>query len=152
MTTPILRFILFVGVFVSCSSEHTHQDPIHSPITGTWALISATTIQGENIKEDDRTGKEMIKIINDTHFAFLNHDTNHGKDSTALFVSGGGKYTFVENTYTEFLEYCNLREWEGNQFEFTVEIKGDTLIQSGIEKIEDLGVDRKIIEKYLRTK
>lgn len=147
-----LRLILIICVLISCTGEHTHQDVAQSPIIGTWGLISATTIQGGSIKQDDRTGKKMIKIITDSHFAFLNHDTNQGKDSTELFVSGGGEYSLVEDKYTEFLEYCNLREWEGNQFEFTVEVKGDTLIQSGIEKIEDLGVDRKIIEKYLRTK
>ena len=93
----------------------------------------------------------MIKIIGDSHFAFLNHDLNKGVDSSlAHFVSGGGKYTFNNNTYTEFLDYCNFREWEGHKFDFTIEFKGDTLIQSGIEKIEELEVDRKIIEKYLR--
>jgi hypothetical protein len=149
--TNTLRSILLMFLFASCTNEHAHQLTVSSPIIGTWELVSATTIQADSIREDDRTGKKMIKIITDSHFAFFNHDTKSGKDSTALFVSGGGKYTFEETTYTEFLEYCNLREWEGHEFKFNVEIKGDTLIQSGVEKIEALGVDRKIIEKYLKV-
>jgi len=33
-----------------------------------------------------------------------------------------------------------------------VKIKNDTLIQKGIEKVEKLGVDRIIVEKYVREK
>ena len=48
----------------------------------------------------------------------------------------------------EHLEYCSAREWEGNDFTFTITIKDDTLIQSGIEKIESAGINRVNIEKY----
>ena len=94
----------------------------------------------------------MIKIVNDTHFAFVNHDLNHGKDSTASFSAGGGRYELSGDTYTEFLEYCSAREWEGNDFKFTVEIRNDTLIQKGVEKIEGIGVERLNIEVYRRMK
>ncbi len=52
--------------------------------------------------------------------------------------------------YTEFLEYCNDRQWENNKFDFTITIKNDTLTQKGIEKIDSLGVNRVNIEKYVR--
>ena len=95
----------------------------------------------------------MIKIINDSHFAFLRHDLNKGKDSVkAIYSSGGGRYTLSGNQYTEQLDYCDAREWEGHVFNFTVTIKNDTLIQHGIEKIEKLGIDRVIIERYIRVK
>lgn len=93
----------------------------------------------------------MIKILNDTHFSFLKHDLNKGKDSTAIFVAGGGTYTLTDNEYTEYLDYCNAREWEGNSFHFTVIIQNDTLIQSGREKVEGTGIDRIIIERYFRV-
>lgn len=93
----------------------------------------------------------MIKIINDSHFAFLRHDLNKGQDSPAIFVAGGGSYTLQGDRYTENLEYCSEREWEGSTFEFTVAIEGDTLIQQGIEKVESLGVERYNIEKYVRV-
>ena len=94
----------------------------------------------------------MIKIINNTHFSFLRHDLNKGKDSTATFVAGGGTYELKGNEYSEHLDYCSAREWEGNSFHFTVAIQNDTLVQSGREKIEGTGIDRIIIEKYFRVK
>ena len=47
------------------------------PIIGTWKLISGTTIEKGDTTVIDYTKKmSFIKIINDTHFAFLNHDLN----------------------------------------------------------------------------
>jgi hypothetical protein len=94
----------------------------------------------------------FIKIINPTHFSFIQHDLGKGKDSVAVFSAGAGAYTLKDSTYTERLEYCSAREWEGNDFTFTVTIKDDTLIQRGVEKVEAAGVDRINIEKYVRLK
>jgi hypothetical protein len=33
-----------------------------------------------------------------------------------------------------------------------VKIKNDTLTQSGVERLEKLGIDRVIVEKYVRVK
>ena len=52
----------------------------------------------------------------------------------------------------EKLEYCSDRNWEGHDFNFTIEIKNDTLIQTGMEKIDSIGVNRLNIEKYFRLK
>lgn len=148
-----MRVILIISllVLISCNNQQESQVPEPIPLVGTWELISATTIQGDSVEHKDLSGKRMIKIINESHFAFLNHDINEKSDSLKFFVSGGGKYQLTGNQYVEFLEYCNFREWEGNTFEFTVEINGDTLTQRGFEKIEELGVDQEIIEVYLRT-
>jgi hypothetical protein len=143
---------ILIITLISCAHQKEPQVAKLNPIIGTWELISSTTIQGDSFEQTDLTDKKMIKIINETHFAFLNHDINKDADSLNYFVSGGGKYQFSGNQYIEFLEYCNYREWEGNKFEFTVEFRGDTLIQEGIEKIEELGVDRRIVETYLKTK
>jgi hypothetical protein len=94
----------------------------------------------------------FIKIINDTHFAFLQHDLKRGQDSGAVFVAGGGRYSLSDSSYTEHLEYCSARNWEGNDFTFTISIKADTLIISGVEKVEGAGVNRVNIEKYIRVK
>lgn len=122
-----------------------------SPIQGTWKLISGTLIENNDTVITDYTkDKSFIKVINATHFSFMGHDLNKGKDSSAFFSSGGGKYELHDNAYTEHLEYCNAREWEGNDFHFTVSISNDTLIQQGIEKIDSIGVNRLNIEKYIR--
>lgn len=58
----------------------------------------------------------------------------------------------MDSTYTENLDYCTAREWEGNTFKFNVTIRNDTLIQTGVEKIEKSGINRLNIEKYLKIK
>jgi len=56
------------------------------------------------------------------------------------------------NHYTEHLDFYNDRNWEGKTFQFNVTINGDTLTQKGMEKVEGTGIDREIIEKYVRAK
>src|SRR6187551_2050483 len=140
-------------ILVSCSTSVQKNDTeqITIPIQGTWKLLTGTLIEkGDTTVTDYTKGKEFIKIINDTHFAFLTHDLNKGKDSTAEFVSGGGDYSLSDSLYTEHLVYCSDRQWEGNDFEFAVSIHNDTLVQQGVEKIDSLGVNRINIEKYVR--
>jgi hypothetical protein len=146
----ILTCLLF-----SCSAVQEKSKPENVlPILGTWKLISGTTIQkGDTTTTYYDKNLSFIKIINDSHFAFLNHDIHKGKDSaTAAYSSGGGSYTLLDSTYTEHLEYCSDRQWEGNDFKFTIRIKNDTLTQTGIEKVESAGVDRLNIERYARVK
>lgn len=120
---------------------------------GTWQLVSgAITENGKTNVTDYTHGQRMIKVINKTHFSFLNHDVLQGKDSTAMFAAGGGRYDLKEDQYTEHLEYCSDRAWEGHDFQFTLKIQNDTLIQSGVEKIEASGINRVNVEKYVRIK
>jgi hypothetical protein len=122
-------------------------------IVGTWQLITGTLIEkGDTVVTDYSKNVSFIKIINDTHFAFLQHDLRKGKDSAASFTAGGGRYTLKDSSYTEHLEYCNAREWEGNDFTFNVSLSNDTLVQSGVEKIDSAGINRINIEKYFRVK
>ena len=150
---PLRETFLFVSVVfmcMSCEKEKTQSKPVE----GTWQLLSATLVEKGDTTFTDYTkdSNRMIKVINKTHFTFLNHDLNHGKDSTkAVFSAGGGRYTLEGNAYTEFLEYCNAREWEGHEFKFDVTVSNDTLIQKGVEKLENLGIERLNIEKYLRV-
>uniref|UniRef100_UPI003217D355 hypothetical protein n=1 Tax=uncultured Draconibacterium sp. TaxID=1573823 RepID=UPI003217D355 len=143
----IPAFLLILSLFFAC--QPTCKTEL--PIEGTWLLISGETIQqNDTVFTDYTAGQKTIKIINANHFSFLRHDLNKGADSTAVFVAGGGKYSLKGTTYTEHLEFCNFREWEDHTFDFEIEINNDTLIQKGIEKIEELNVDRLIIETYIR--
>lgn len=101
-------FTLIIMLFsVSCSTKKTSL-----PITGTWQLLTGTLIEKGAATVTDYTGnKQFIKIINDTHFAFLSHDITKGNDTTtAFFSAGGGKYSIKDSIYTEHLEYCNDRQ------------------------------------------
>ena len=152
ITGLVFAITLLAACNVKTNTEDIKQTSL--PIVGTWQLISGTTIEKADTSVTDYTKNlSFIKIINDTHFAFLKHDLNKGKDTaTASFGSGGGHYTLTDSLYTEHLEYCSDRQWEGNDFTFTVTIKNDTLIQSGIEKVESAGINRINIEKYTRVK
>ena len=122
-------------------------------MVGTWQLVSGTTItKGVSTFTDYSKGTRFIKIINATHFAFLKHDLNPAKDSTNHFDAGGGSYTLKGNQYTEHLDYYVDKNWEHKAFNFTVTFHKDTLIQKGLEKVENENIDRIIIEKYLKVK
>jgi len=149
----VIISILMIVMSCSTQNEHNKTEPATIPIEGTWKLLTGTLIEkNDTIVTDYTKGKEFIKIINDSHFAFLMHDLNKGKDSAASFSSGGGNYSLKDSLYTEHLVYCSDRQWEGNSFQFTVSINNDTLIQQGIEKIDSIGVNRINIEKYVRIK
>ena len=146
-------FLLLGVLLTSCNGNKAENTPAPRPIVGTWKLLSGTLIEKGDTTVTDYTQKvSFIKIINDSHFSFIQHDLNGGKDSTAVFSAGAGTYMLSGDSYTEHLEYCSDRTWEGHDFTFRFEVKNDTFIQSGVEKIESAGIDRINIEKYVRVK
>ncbi len=148
-----IGFVLLAIAYISCTGKMESQvsTPSELPIVGTWKLLTATVIEkGDTTVTDFTKNVSFIKIITDTHFAFFQHDLNKGTDSLAVFASGAGTYSLLDSLYTERLEYCSAREWEGNDFTFTMTLKSDTLIQSGIEIVESAGVNRVNTETYIR--
>ena len=111
-------------------------------------MVYAKTIEGDSIKLKDLSNTTFIKIINKSHFAFFNQENN----GTANFYGGAGTYTLKGDDYTETLNFTAVEAIKKHQFSFKIEIKGDTLIQSGIEKVEAAGMDRYIVEKYIKLK
>ncbi len=148
-------FILISLLFIACNAPNIENQSkaAPKPIIGTWKLLTGVLIEkGDTTATDYTKDVSFIKIINDTHFAFIQHDLTKGKGAKPVFSAGGGSYTFSDSTYTEHLEYCNDRAWEDNDFTFTITTRGDTLIQKGIEKIEGTGVNRMNIETYMKFK
>ncbi|MFD2569484.1 hypothetical protein ACFSUS_02505 [Spirosoma soli] len=143
-----LVLIVLISFVSGCNKQQAA-----TPLVGTWELISATATEKDSTYSTFNPKQKMIKIINSTHFAFLNHDLNRDRQDTskAGFTAGGGKYTLVDSVYTEYLEYFIDKAWENNKFEFVVKTEGDTLVQKGVEKLEKLGIDRVIVEKYKRV-
>lgn len=145
-----LRLFIFVPVLlVAC----TVQPPVsENKLKGSWKLLSSVYIKKDTVIHNDLPGTSMIKILNDTHFAFLQH-TDDKTDSTGTFGGGGGTYTLNGDHYTENLVYCSARAYEGNAFEFTISFHGDTLVQEGVEKLKEIGAgeeDLHLVEKYIR--
>ena len=147
--------LLLCPLFISCRDNTTDsKTPVSAnPMVGTWQLITGTLIEkGDTTVTDYTKNISFIKIINDSHFSFLQHDLKKGKDYTEVFGAGGGRYSIQDSVYTEHLEYCTDRAWEGNDFTFTVSIKNDTLTQRGIEKVEGTGINRENIERYVKVR
>lgn len=142
---------LLMALLAACNTQN---DKPAAPITGTWQLLTGIIIEKNDTTVTDYTkDKKFIKVINDSHFAFMGHDLKQGKDSAnAFYSSGGGTYTLKDSMYTENLQYCSDRNWENNEFHFTVTIHNDTLVQQGTEKIAGTNIDRLNIEKYIRVK
>ena len=147
-------FITFLAIGASCAFTANVLKPeavLH--LNGTWKLISGTEISnGVKTVTDYTKDQQMIKIINDTHFAFLKHKLGTSKDTSNGFDAGGGTYSLKGDQYTEHLDYYSIKNVEGNAFTFTVTIKGDTLIQQGIEKLKTGGAERTIYEMYVKVK
>ena len=146
-------FVLFTLQGCELNQEKDKSAVPFNPMIGTWELVSGTTVQGKDTTTTDYTkNKKFLKVINSTHFSFVGHDLSKGKDSTTFYSSGAGTYTISDSMYTEHLEFCSDRAWEGNDFIFTVVIHDDLLTQTGIEKIDSLKVNRLNIERYVRVK
>ena len=144
-----MKYLLIFTLFILSSCQKDSENSI----LGTWELISATSTENDSTFSTFNPKVKMIKILNGTHFSFLSHDLDGGKDSTqAAFTAGGGTYELKDSVYTENLDYFIDRQWENHKFEFVIYIKNDTLVQKGIEKLEKLGIDRVIVEKYQRVK
>lgn len=146
-----ILMLLAVLSLSSCVNKDASKKDSDLDVQGTWQLLSATTIENGKSQTTDYSGKlKMIKMFNQTHFAFLRHSLD-AKDSTN-FDAGGGTFVLDKDDYTEHLEYYKDKNWEGKTFKFKLAIHQDTLIQKGIEKVEKAGVDRVIIEKYIKVK
>lgn len=144
----ICLFICIISLF-SCNQQQEEGVSIE----GTWELQYGVIIkENDTVLTNYTQGQRLIKIINESHFSFLRHDLNKGKDSTNIFIAGGGSYSFDGKNYKENLEFCTGRSWEGKEFTFQMTLKNDTLIQRGLEKNEEIGIDQEIIETYIRTK
>ena len=151
MKNPLFLFLI-TAILLSCQSKEPKQDSA-LPIIGTWQLITGTIIEkGDTAVTDYTKNLSFIKIINDSHFAFLKHDLSKGKGESKAFDAGGGTYTLRDSLYTERLEYYKQKEWEGGEFQFVLTLKNDTLTQTGSEKVESTGVNRLNTEVYVRAK
>ncbi|MFE2862984.1 MULTISPECIES: hypothetical protein [Sphingobacterium] len=157
-----LKNQLLFAIATSClvfscknNTEKKEVDAVKSTsLSGTYKLIESKTIKGKDTVTvfTDTSKTEMFKMFNDDHFSFFNHDKEKGKGKEPLFVAGGGTYSFDGVNYQERLQYCSMRDWESNKFDFKLTLKGDTLIQTGEENLPELGVKHTIVETYLKVK
>jgi hypothetical protein len=134
--TTLLAFSL---ILIACNKNET-TTAVSKPkdikkVEGAWKMVYGEIKEGDSVQIKDMTKSDFIKIIS--------------KDN---FYGGGGTYTLKGNTYTETLQYSAVDAVRGHKFPFTIEIKGDTLIQYGLEEIKEANIKRYIVEKYVKIK
>jgi hypothetical protein len=142
MKKAFFFFSSIIITLVSCQQK-TSQKPT---IIGSWKLVYNEIKEADSIQVKDLSKIDFIKIINKSHFSFINQP----KDSLGSFYAGAGTYSFDGENYTETLKYIEYKPIRNHQFHFKIKIKGDTLIQHGIEKVEAINMNREIVEKYIR--
>lgn len=149
MKISIIQILILLVLF-SCSEEKSTQvvaeKSTDNTIEGSWKLVYADIKENDSIQIKDLSKTDFIKIINGSHFAFFNQE----RGTSENFMGGAGTYTLAGSDYVESLDFINAPDYRGHKFPFKVEIKGDSLIQQGHEKIEAAGLDRYILEKYIR--
>lgn len=140
-------FILLSLIMVACQAPKEEVvEVLKSPIAGTWQLVYADIKKNDSTTVKDMSQAKFIKIINETHFAFF----NQSQDTEESFYGGAGTYTLDGNQYVETLDYIRNVNLRKHEFEFTVKLKGDSLIQTGLEDVPAAGLKRYITEKYIR--
>ena len=92
----------------------------------------------------------LQKYINNKDFEY---NTKSSEKLTDLIKTARqeGYYDKIEESLKQ-LENQLVGDRNKDLNTFDVEIKGDSLIQQGYEKIEASGIDRYILEKYVRIK
>jgi hypothetical protein len=149
LTSALLLSVLLLAACQPKTDSTGTKEP--SRLSGTWQLVSARIItEGDTAITFPVPNREMIKMFTDNEFAFFNHNIRQTSKDSAIFSAGSGTYTLKGEDYTERLTYCNSREWENHDFHFKLTLKNDTLTQTGIEKIDSLGINQEIIEIYVR--
>lgn len=144
MKNAFLFSALTALIFTSCKNSKIKE----SSINGSWKLIYNEIKEVDSVHIKDLSNIDFIKVINNTHFSFINQP----KDTLGSFYAGAGTYTFDGENYIETLQFIEYKAIRNHQFKFKVRISGDTLIQYGREKVEAANMNREITEKYLRIR
>ncbi len=147
------RIPLLFLIVASLGCNEKPASTTSNSITGTWKLASSKIIsKGDTTITFPVANQEMIKMFTEREFAFFKHNTNRTSKDSAVFDAGSGTYTLDGENYSEHLTYCNYREWENRDFHFNLRVQNDTLIQTGIEKIDSLNIDQEILEIYVKKR
>lgn len=145
-----LGLIIILITYLSCNSSV--KKPIENvnvpenQIEGSWKLVYGEIRENDSVAIKDLSDTDFIKIINKSHFAFFNQKTKTGEG----FYGGAGTYSLNGEDYVETLEFIGAENIRNHEFLFKVIIKEDSLIQTGLEEVEEAGIKRFIVEKYIR--
>lgn len=126
----MIRFLcacLMVGLLAPATfAQSSSASSESNPLIGAWRMVSYTLEFPDTTTTESDIDNPQTKIFTPSHFAF-GYQTDDGED----VVAGGGWYELQDDRYTEHVQYHTEKSYVGEELTFTVNVKGDTLIQSG---------------------
>jgi len=142
-----VTFTLLIFLFLLLTDHVTAQQKPEAAADkhlGTWKLVSTKYGEAKELSQRPDTSTRL-KLINGTHFTWLEIDTNTKK----VLGSAGGHYSLVGNAYTETIEFAGegMEAYLGKPQKFTIKVQGDKLFQSG-----ELSDGLKLEENWERVK
>ncbi len=140
-------FLLCTVACIECNKEEKNS------LEGVWQLVSTKPLKPDgsidSLSPDDW---QMMKIITQSHFAFVEQAPNRPKftrggtdeelcEAAKNFFGGGGTYTLEENTYTEHIKIFLNPSYVNVKVPFTVEfVNNDLWTQKGVLPVKELGL------------
>ncbi len=140
-----MKFLSLFLVFVFLLGCTTSTVEEKNPIEGTWEMISGKLSDPDTTYLFPVTDYDRHIMMNSrTHTLWIRQDTSR----QVAVGFGGGKYTLEGDKYTELIETFFNPKCIGKWFTSTMEVKGDTLIQSGIWPAKQYGIGEHDMELY----
>ena len=106
-----------------------------NPLVGTWEMVSNDGRWLDTAEDPDLTRTRNVKVLNETHFAFGHqHPDGH-------IDAGGGRYTYADSTYTEFIEYHFAPRLVGMAIPFDCRLEDDLWYHSADAVVDGIRIE-----------
>lgn len=108
----IVPILTTVVILTGCAIESKR-----GPLEGAWEMESATYTLADSTYDP---GFTQTKILTAEHFSF-------GRQTDTGALSGGGRYSFDGETYTETIDYHYNASHVGKSLSFEARLEGDSI-------------------------
>ncbi|WP_228768473.1 hypothetical protein [Shewanella sp. TC10] len=120
----LVIFTLFISSSVTAVDDESQIGQLHSPLIGSWELISGEYLNDKNQWVDYQgLNLEAIKVISNKHFSFTTIKNN--SKVKEFWAAGTGRYQLTEQHYIEFPTLNSFNVKEGESFKFSYQILGN---------------------------
>jgi hypothetical protein len=144
-----MKKIIMVSLIIIFIVGSGAKKEVKTPIEGAWQLVSLVYVSGDTITKYSQPNPNwsQIKLWTKNHCAFLGENKMVTPNQD---LYGAGTYTLVGTHYEELMSYQVDKTLLKTKLKFILEIKNDTLYQTGMVQ-DDWKLPRQYgIEKYIR--
>jgi hypothetical protein len=144
LVTSISAAVLLIAILILSAGTTLNTKKNDVSVQGTWQLVSTKYGPTASGFTDFPESLRRIKVINESHFIWVQYDTLSRRVSS----SAGGSYSITGNTYTESLDFgLAMDSYLKKNHTYTVKVEGDIFFLSGL-----LAPDYKIEEIWKKVK